>query len=226
MSSMATDSSLDSSLVTELLPPMEHSSSGSTDTSTKPSKLRKHSPLIICTLISLAIFFTTYRLLTFDKAVCTVTIFATMTSMAVFNLPSDLAMFSSSVFLLATQVVDRDDFLNGFGNSSVVCVGLLLVVAKGVEETGALERLVKLFLGKPGSKTMAQLAMMIPVLLISAFLSNTACVAMMIPIIQVRKRGSLSESTLPPYPSPSPLTPPNESPLTPPNPNPPPPVLV
>ena len=47
-----------------------------------------------------------------------------------------------------------------------------------------MEWLVKALLGKPKSRVAAQIVMMIPVLLISAFLSNTACVAMMIPIIQ------------------------------------------
>jgi hypothetical protein len=61
-------------------------------------------------------------------------IYLAMTSMACFNIASDLAMFTASVILLATEVITRDEFLQGFGNSSVVCVGLLLVVAKGVEE--------------------------------------------------------------------------------------------
>ncbi len=118
------------------------------------------------------------------QSITILTIYLAMTAMAFFNVASDLAMFAASVLLLTTSVIDRDAFLKGYGNSSVVCVGLLLVVAKGVEETGALERLVKAFLGKPATRSGAQLAMMVPVLLISAFLSNTACVAMMIPIIQ------------------------------------------
>jgi di/tricarboxylate transporter len=111
-----------------------------------------------------------------QQTICVCVIYLAMTSMACFNVASDLAMFTASVILLATEVITRDEFLQGFGNSSVVCVGLLLVVAKGVEETGALERLVKFCLGKPKNRVAAQLVMMVPVLLISAFLSNTACV--------------------------------------------------
>ena len=59
----------------------------------------------------------------------------------------------------------------------------LLVVARGVQETGALERIVRVMLGAPTSTSAAQARMMVPVVAISGFLSNTACVAMMIPII-------------------------------------------
>ncbi|GMI35203.1 hypothetical protein TrCOL_g1728 [Triparma columacea] len=131
-------------------------------------------------LLGVAVFFVSYYLWldqNFKQSVTILTIYGAMTAMACFNVASDLAMFTSSVFLLLCTVINRDDFLSGYGNSSVVTVGLLLVVAKGVEETGALEWLVKALLGKPKSRTAAQLIMMLPVLLISAFLSNTACVA-------------------------------------------------
>ncbi|GMI41469.1 hypothetical protein TeGR_g4533 [Tetraparma gracilis] len=171
----------------ELLLPTEHTPSSPADPEDASSRsfVQRNLSLLITGFLTAATFSASMLSgLTFDKSVCATVIFGTMAAMAVFNISSDLAMFTSAVVLLTTETIDRDDFLKGFGNSSVVCVGLLLVVAKGVEETGALERLVKAFLGKPRSRTMAQLAMMVPVLLISAFLSNTACVAMMIPIVQ------------------------------------------
>ncbi|GMH82217.1 hypothetical protein TrST_g11685 [Triparma strigata] len=157
---------------------------GKTEPAAPPRSSR--TAVIVASLIGLGIFFGTYfgASLTLQQTICVCVIYLAMTSMACFNVASDLAMFTASVILLATEVITRDEFLQGFGNSSVVCVGLLLVVAKGVEETGALERLVKFCLGKPKNRVAAQLVMMVPVLLISAFLSNTACVAMMIPIIQ------------------------------------------
>jgi hypothetical protein len=70
----------------------------------------------------------------FKQSITVLNIYGAMMAMACFNVASDLAMFTTSVVLLGFQVITKDDFLSGYGNSSVVTVGLLLVVAKGVEE--------------------------------------------------------------------------------------------
>eukprot|EP00462_Mataza_sp_D1_P013460 CAMPEP_0175173590 /NCGR_PEP_ID=MMETSP0087-20121206/32140_1 /TAXON_ID=136419 /ORGANISM="Unknown Unknown, Strain D1" /LENGTH=641 /DNA_ID=CAMNT_0016464923 /DNA_START=177 /DNA_END=2102 /DNA_ORIENTATION=- len=98
--------------------------------------------------------------------------------------PSELVLFFASTVLLLAGVVDKQDVLKGFGDNSVVTIGLLLILARGVEETGTLERVLKYMLGKPSSTLSAQLRLFLPVAMLSAFLSNTACVAMLIPIVR------------------------------------------
>lgn len=62
-----------------------------------------------------AIFFGTYfgASLTLQQTICVFVIYLAMTSMACFNIASDLAMFTGSVILLATEVITRDQFLQG-----------------------------------------------------------------------------------------------------------------
>lgn len=75
-------------------------------------------------------------------------------------------------------------FLRGFGNEALVTICLLLVLAKGVEISGALhavgKMLTRIWLG---NRTLALLATLIIAAFISAFANNTPIVVMMLPIL-------------------------------------------
>jgi Na+/H+ antiporter NhaD/arsenite permease-like protein len=60
----------------------------------------------------------------------------------------------------------------------------LFVVAEGISKTGALDWYMQKLLGRPKTTASAQLRLMIPVAIVSAFLNNTPVVAVMIPIVQ------------------------------------------
>ena len=58
------------------------------------------------------------------------------------------------------------------------------MVAAGISHTGALDWYMGKLLGRPRSPASAQLRLMVPISIVSAFLNNTPVVAVMIPIVQ------------------------------------------
>jgi hypothetical protein len=72
--------------------------------------------------------------------------------------------------------------LAGFSNTGVATVAVLFVVAKAVEESKALNLVIKYILRKPTNVLVAQVRLLLPVAFFSAFLNNTPIVAMMIPV--------------------------------------------
>jgi di/tricarboxylate transporter len=76
------------------------------------------------------------------------------------------------------------DFLNGFGNEALITICLLLILAKGVEVSGALQPLGRLltrmwFL----NRSAAFLATLLAVAFLSAFVNNTPIVVMLLPVL-------------------------------------------
>ncbi|RMG11009.1 MAG: SLC13 family permease [Deltaproteobacteria bacterium] len=96
----------------------------------------------------------------------------------------DLVLLAGLTVLLALRVVAPDAAFSGFSNPAVLSLAGLLVVAAGVRETGGLDALAHRLLGTPRSLAGAQLRMMLPVAFLSAFVGNTAVVAMGVPIVQ------------------------------------------
>ena len=80
--------------------------------------------------------------------------------------------------------VDPASALAGFAHPAVVAIGALFVVAAGLFETGASTALANRLLGRPRSVRGAQLRLIIPVTLLSAFINNTPVVAMYLPIVR------------------------------------------
>lgn len=85
----------------------------------------------------------------------------------------------------------------GFGNEALLTVAALFVVAEGLVQTGAIALLTERLFGRPKSVTAAQARMTLPVTAISAFLSNTAVVAMFMPVVRDwSKKVGISQSKL------------------------------
>ncbi|MCG8555080.1 MAG: SLC13 family permease [Proteobacteria bacterium] len=95
----------------------------------------------------------------------------------------DLVLMAGLATLLALGIVTPAEAFAGFSNQGMLSIAVLLVVAAGMRETGALELVVRGLLGRPRSLLDAQLRMMLPVCGVSAFLNNTPVVAMMVPIV-------------------------------------------
>ena len=80
--------------------------------------------------------------------------------------------------------------LAGFSNPGVLTIGALFMVAAGMYSTGAISLLSEKVIGRPKTILGAQLKILPPIAVGSAFLNNTPLVAMMIPVI-----GDLCRST-------------------------------
>ena len=98
-------------------------------------------------------------------------------------LPTDFAMLAALMVPWYCQIITTTEALEGFSNSAVLSVAILYVVAEGMTSTGAMEYLMNILLGRPRSHAQAQLMLMFPVGLFSAFLNNTPIVAMLIPVL-------------------------------------------
>lgn len=85
----------------------------------------------------------------------------------------------------------------GFGEKVLVTVATLFVVVAGLLQTGALAAVARSLIGQPKSVLSAQIRLLLPVTVISAFLNNTPVVAMFMPIVSdVCRKYRISPSKL------------------------------
>jgi len=99
------------------------------------------------------------------------------------KLPVEVAMLAALVANIAVGGLTLEQALVGFSHPAVILIGALFVVAEGLSETGATQRVAEGLLGRPQSAPMAQLRLMIPVGILSGFMNNTPIVAMYMPIV-------------------------------------------
>ncbi|MBC8210318.1 MAG: SLC13 family permease [Gammaproteobacteria bacterium] len=118
-------------------------------------------------------------------------------TLALTRYSADIVMVGGLTLLLLAGVLSPEQALSGLANEGMVTVGVLYVVVAGLRQTGGIAWIVQSVLGRPQSLRFAQIRMMAPVALISAFLNNTPVVAMFIPAISDwSKRNRLSVSKL------------------------------
>jgi di/tricarboxylate transporter len=114
----------------------------------------------------------------------TLLLLAVMAGTLIFTrISPDLVMLGILALLLALRILEPADALMGFANEGTVTIGLLFVVAAGLHETGAMAMLGEWLLGRPRSVAAAQVRLVIPTAVISAFTTNTPQVAVMLPLV-------------------------------------------
>eukprot|EP00518_Triparma_eleuthera_P023053 CAMPEP_0197561558 /NCGR_PEP_ID=MMETSP1320-20131121/25394_1 /TAXON_ID=91990 /ORGANISM="Bolidomonas sp., Strain RCC2347" /LENGTH=384 /DNA_ID=CAMNT_0043123213 /DNA_START=159 /DNA_END=1310 /DNA_ORIENTATION=- len=97
---------------------------------------------------------------------------------------ADHAMILTLTVLMLPRIVSVQDAISGFSNEGLLTVIVLFVVAGGISQTGGLDWYMAKILGRPKTLAGAQLKLMLPIALVSAFLNNTPVVMVMIPIVQ------------------------------------------
>ncbi|MCW9706032.1 SLC13 family permease [Fodinibius salsisoli] len=100
------------------------------------------------------------------------------------RISADVIFLSGLTILIVGQAVSPVNALIGFSNQGMLTVAALYVVAAGLKETGAIQFVVNKIVGRSRSIRMAQLRIMAPVMVISAFLNNTPVVASFIPALE------------------------------------------
>ncbi len=110
---------------------------------------------------------------------------------------ADLVLMGAITLLLAVGIVTPREAIAGFANPGVATIALLYVVAAGLQETGALTLLTERLLGRPKSAFGAQVRLIGPVAVMSAFMNNTPLVAMFVPVVrELSKRTGVPVSQL------------------------------
>src|SRR4029453_7739709 len=96
------------------------------------------------------------------------------------RLPIWLIFIGSLTVAITLRLAPPAALLEGFSNPGVITVAALYPVAAGMYATGAISLLSERLIGLPKSITSAQIKILVPVSLASAFLYNTPLVALMI----------------------------------------------
>ncbi|MDH5672059.1 MAG: SLC13 family permease [Myxococcales bacterium] len=132
------------------------------------------------------------------EAWSTLALVALMVAAMMRNLAApDMVLLAGLSLLLGLGILTPAEAFSGFSNTGMLTVAVLFVVAAGVQETGGLDMLMRRALAQPRSVAAAQLRLMLPISLASAFLNNTPLVAMMVPIVQDwSRRTGISPSRL------------------------------
>ncbi|KAH9252194.1 hypothetical protein BASA81_009786 [Batrachochytrium salamandrivorans] len=97
--------------------------------------------------------------------------------------PIEFAMVASVLMICAAQIITIPDMTAGFANAGVLAVVCLFVLAEALTATGAIDYFLGKLLGNPKTLGQALIRMMVPCAFVAAWISSTAVVALMIPIV-------------------------------------------
>ncbi|WP_165855401.1 SLC13 family permease [Marinobacter sp. JSM 1782161] len=119
------------------------------------------------------------------EAITTIsTLACVLLALALTRVSADLILMAALALLLVTGILSPQEALGGFSNPGFITVAVLYVVAAGLKETGAVQWIARILLGHPKNERLVRLRLIVPTGLLSAFMNNTAVVAMFIPAVQ------------------------------------------
>ncbi|MDC0358110.1 SLC13 family permease [Oligoflexia bacterium] len=98
--------------------------------------------------------------------------------------PLEISAILILVLLVATGTLDAKHALSSFGNESLFLIGSLFILIAGLKKTGLVKRFEEVLIGICGeSRNITFVIVLLLVAFLSAFVSNTATLAISIPII-------------------------------------------
>ncbi|GGK77227.1 SLC13 family permease [Amphritea balenae] len=119
------------------------------------------------------------------SAVLTLLLLVLVLLLLVFSrVAADMVLLGAMAVLIVAGVLTPAEALVGFSNPGVITIAAFYVIAAGLKETGAVRWIGQLLLGLPAGEKRTLVRVIIPSSLLSAFMNNTAVVAMFIPAVQ------------------------------------------
>jgi di/tricarboxylate transporter len=110
--------------------------------------------------------------------------------------PLEFTSLSIPVVLALTGTVSAAEAFSGFGNSAVIALGSIFVLGAGLQESGVATLMARLFERLAGrSERRILLLVTVAGAVLSAFMSNTATVAVFLPAVAVLARRTLIPSS-------------------------------
>lgn len=105
--------------------------------------------------------------------------------------PTDLLFLAGLMVVTLTGVITVDEALAGFASPALIAVASLLIVSAALRTSGVLDWVGRRLLGSATNEKQATARLIPSILITSAFLLNTALVAMMMPVVVdwCRRRG-------------------------------------
>ncbi|MBE9041960.1 SLC13 family permease [Oscillatoriales cyanobacterium LEGE 11467] len=99
--------------------------------------------------------------------------------------PIDITAIIVAVILMVLGLVEPEEGISGFGNTATITVMAMFILSGGIAKTGAMQ-VMRDFLLKWGGKRPSQQIFLMGILLgpITAFINNTAVVAVFLPIVE------------------------------------------
>lgn len=111
--------------------------------------------------------------------------------------PLDVTMVGCLVLLLLAGEVSPSEAFLGFSNTAVLMIGALFVVASGLRQTGAIDRIAPLLIGRPETVRAVIARLGLPVTALSGFMNTTPLIAMFLPVgMDLARRLRVSPSRL------------------------------
>ncbi len=100
-------------------------------------------------------------------------------------LPVDLTAIVVAIALVVLGLVTPDEAISGFGNSATITVLAMFILSAGIVRTGAVQT-IRNFLVQWGGKTASRQILVMGAIVgpITAFINNTAVVAIFLPIVE------------------------------------------
>ncbi|WP_022834694.1 SLC13 family permease [Salisaeta longa] len=135
--------------------------------------------------------------MSFSVAFMLLLLVVVLTALMLDWLSPDAVLVAGLLATIVAGIIPLERAMRGFGNSTLLALGSLYVVAAGLRETGALDRASNFILGSTPDVQRILLRMCPSVTVYSAFLNNTPVVAMGIPAIRSWcRRNDVSPSKL------------------------------
>ena len=98
--------------------------------------------------------------------------------------PPELVLLGATVALRVLRLIDSRQAWDGFASPAILAIGALFIFARVLEETRAVELIVRPLLGVPRGHRTALLRLCLPTAVFSAFLNNTPIVAMLLSVVE------------------------------------------